>query len=130
MSHCCDILLYGYPKITMLNLLQKKGITVMKILMVCSAGMSSSLVSDRVQNILDSRNDGSTIIARPQEAIRSLIDEVDCVLVAPQMKYLFKDMEKLCSKHGKPVAMIDLKSYGGQDANAIMKIIEDCITDK
>ncbi len=100
----------------------------MKILMVCSAGMSSSLISDKVQHLLDKRNDGSSIIARPQEAIRSLVGEVDCVLVAPQMKYLFKDMQKLCQKHGKPIAMIDLRSYGSQDANAIMKIVEDCMT--
>lgn len=100
----------------------------MKVLMICSAGISSSLIADKMQKILDERKDGSLVIARPQEALRDLVDQYDCVLIGPQLRYLFKELTRICNEAGKPISMMEAVDYGKQDANAILKTAEKCMS--
>jgi PTS system cellobiose-specific IIB component len=57
-------------------------------------------------------------------------DAVDVVLVAPQIRFLRKSIEKLASPHGIPVVVIESMSYGMADGESLLQQVINAINDK
>ena len=74
-----------------------------KILLVCSAGMSTSLLVNKMK-----------------DAAKEFNVEVDIVLLGPQVRFQKSLVEKLAN--GRiPVEVIDMRSYGIMDGKSILK---------
>lgn len=93
-----------------------------KILLVCSAGMSTSLLVNKMNNAAKEFGEEVSIEALPVSECSSKIDEVDIVLLGPQVRFQKPVVEKLAN--GRiPVEVIDMRLYGIMDGKTILKNI-------
>lgn len=93
----------------------------MKIMLVCSAGMSTSLLVKKMKSIIAERNLQITVLAASQLEAASYSGAVDVILLGPQVRYLQKKMEDLWNERGSRVAVIDSLSYGTMDGQAVLE---------
>lgn len=92
-----------------------------KILLVCSAGMSTSLLVNRMKEAASEQGIESDISAVSIVEAESIIQtgEVDVVMVGPQIRFAVDDLIK---KYGDivPIAMIDTMDYGTMNGPAVL----------
>ncbi|KPI57075.1 PTS lactose transporter subunit IIB [Clostridioides difficile] len=81
-----------------------------KILLVCNAGMSTSILVEKMKKVAQQRELDVKIWALSNSEAAVLDEEVDCVLVGPQLKFALNQVEG--NFPGKPVAVIDMRVYG------------------
>lgn len=91
-----------------------------KILLVCSAGMSTSLLVNKMNAAAKEMGVEVEIEALPVSECSTKIDEVDIVLLGPQVRFQKPVVEKL-SNGRIPVEVIDMRSYGIMDGKSILK---------
>ncbi len=94
------------------------------ILLVCSAGMSTSLLVTKMELAARNHNDEVKIFALPVKEADSVIELVDCILLGPQVRFQKNLIEKLANnrKAGPiPVAVIDMRDYGTMNGEAVYK---------
>ena len=70
----------------------------MKILLACSAGMSTSLLVNNMKKFADASD---VIEARPVRTVPDILDDWDVLLLGPQVRYLEKEYKPLCEQKGK-----------------------------
>ena len=91
-----------------------------KILLVCSAGMSTSLLVNKMNNAAKEFGEEVSIEALPVSECSSKIDEVDIVLLGPQVRFQKPVVEKLAN--GRiPVEVIDMRLYVIMVGKTILK---------
>ena len=90
-----------------------------KILLVCSAGMSTSLLVNKMKSAAQDMNVEVEIEALPVSECSTKINEVDIVLLGPQVRFQKPVVEKLaCGRI--PVDVIDMRLYGIMDGKSIL----------
>ena len=67
----------------------------MKILLACSAGMSTSLLVNNMKKFADASD---VIEARPVRTVPDILDDWDVLLLGPQVRYLEKEYKPLCAE--------------------------------
>lgn len=95
----------------------------MKILLMCVAGMSTSLLVTKMQNYAKEigRND-IKIKAEPVEDLDKYVDEYDVFLLGPQIKYKEQWVRSIVEPKGKKFANIPPQIYGRVDGKATLEI--------
>lgn len=94
----------------------------MNILLVCSAGMSTSLLVIRMQKEVEIRGlKDVNIFAASIEELDKYIDEYDVILIGPQLRYRESQVGALASSKGKGCAVIDPLSYGMVDGKKVLE---------
>ncbi|MEY8353540.1 PTS sugar transporter subunit IIB [Lachnospiraceae bacterium 54-53] len=91
----------------------------MKIHLVCSAGMSTSLL---VNNMKKSAPEGYEIDAGPFAELEDIVDNYDVILVGPQVRFKYDDIKAVCYSHGKKCELIDMRVYGRMDGVKALEI--------
>lgn len=99
----------------------------MNILLVCSAGMSTSLLVTKMENATKEQGKEYNIWAVPEASAGNHIADADVVLIGPQMRFWKKDAEKLAKPHNIPVDVIDTVAYGMNDGPAVIKFAENLV---
>lgn len=95
----------------------------MKILLLCNAGMSTSLLVQKMKKEAVSRNIGDMVIdALPIEDLDKVIDTFDVVLLGPQVKYKEKMVADICRAHGKKYGNIPPQVYGLVDGPKALEL--------
>ena len=81
-----------------------------KIMLVCSAGMSTSLLVTKMEQAADEVE----IFALPMSDGINRLSTVDCVLLGPQVRFNLGKIKEEAAKvnPGLPVDVIDMKDYG------------------
>ncbi len=93
----------------------------MKILLICSAGMSTSLLVTKMNKAADERGVEIEILAHGIAASKRFLDQVDIVLLGPQVRFLKDEMAKATSV---PVQVINMMAYGRMDG---ARVLEDAL---
>ncbi len=91
----------------------------MKIVLVCSAGMSTSMLVKRMQDAAELEGLTIDIIAVGESEV-SKIQNIDILMLGPQVRYLkskFKNLEE----SGIPVTVIDTVKYGTMNGKAVLE---------
>lgn len=83
-----------------------------KILLLCSAGMSTSMMVKKMQESAKSRNIEAEILALGLEAFEENVDKYDVFLLGPQVRFKRDDFQRVAEKHGKVVEVINHMDYG------------------
>lgn len=91
----------------------------MKIMLCCNAGMSTSLLVQKMQQEAAKRGEDVQIEARPMNEAMDHLDEPDILLLGPQIGYAKGDFEKAV-KGRIPVAVIPMMDYGRMNAPKIL----------
>lgn len=92
------------------------------ILLVCSAGMSTSLLVTKMEGAAKDAGDECKIFALPFSDAPRVLEEVDCILLGPQVRFQKAAIEKLAAgrKAGAiPVGVIDMRDYGMMNGKAV-----------
>lgn len=91
------------------------------IVLFCAAGMSTSLLVQKMQKEAAARGMDASIEARPMNEAMDHLNEADILLLGPQIGYAKGDFEKAVD--GRiPVAVIPMVDYGRMNA---AKILDD-----
>lgn len=90
------------------------------ILLVCSAGMSTSLLVNKMKAAAKEKGIEININAMPISECASVIDKVDIVLLGPQVRFQKPQVDALV-KGRIPVEVIDMRLYGTMNGKAILE---------
>ncbi|MGY5954742.1 PTS sugar transporter subunit IIB [Kosakonia sp. BK9b] len=92
------------------------------ILLVCAAGMSTSMLVKKMCEHAESINIPVTInamaISEAKETLKR--DGVDMVLLGPQVRYQKREIEEVVQGR-VPVAVIDMALYGQMNGKAVLE---------
>ena len=94
------------------------------ILLVCSAGMSTSLLVTKMEGAAKDAGVECKIFALPFSDAPRVLEEVDCILLGPQVRFQKAAIEKLAAgrKAGAiPVDVIDMRDYGSMNGKAVFE---------
>ena len=89
-----------------------------KILLCCSAGMSTSMVVKKMRAAAERKNIDVEINAVGSEEFDANVTEYDCFLLGPQIKYKLEDFKARVD--GKPIAVINQMDYGMMKGEKIL----------
>ncbi|WP_077614114.1 PTS sugar transporter subunit IIB [Caenibacillus caldisaponilyticus] len=94
---------------------------MVNILLVCAAGMSTSLLVAKMENAAKARALEVNIRAvAVSEAARHL-DQADVVLLGPQVRYMVDKVQKDAEPYGIRVGVIDPVHYGMIHGDAVLQ---------
>ena len=95
-----------------------------QILLVCSAGMSTSLLVTKMEKAAAAMGDEVEIFALPISEGEKRVGDVDCILLGPQVRFQKSAIEKLAAGRKKgpiPVEVIDMRDYGTMNGESVIK---------
>ncbi|MEG1503847.1 MAG: PTS sugar transporter subunit IIB [Enterococcus sp.] len=95
-----------------------------RIMLVCAAGMSTSLLVTKMEKAAEAQGLESDIFAvSASEAETKLEDTdkpVDVLLLGPQVRFMKNQFETKLEPKGIPVDVIDMKDYGMMNGEAVL----------
>lgn len=91
-----------------------------KILLCCAAGMSTSMVVQRMEKSAKEKNISVEINAVGLDEFVEKIADYDCCLLGPQIKYKLADFRPLAEELNKPIAVINIMDYGMMNGEKIL----------
>jgi len=101
----------------------------MKIKLFCAAGMSTSMLVNKMKKAAEEKGLDVEIAAFPEATIAKETEDCDVALLGPQVKYLLDRAKEICEPKGIPVAAINMQDYGlmkGEKVlNEALKMYED-----
>ncbi|NDL65504.1 PTS sugar transporter subunit IIB [Acerihabitans arboris] len=87
-----------------------------RIVLACSAGMSTSLVVTKMEKEAASRSLEYMIYAIPEQNLRDELqtfgNDILVVLLGPQVRFKLAENKKLTDEYQIPIAVIDSVAYG------------------
>ena len=94
-----------------------------QILLVCSAGMSTSLLVTKMEGAAKDAGYEAKIFALPFSDAPRVLEDVDVILLGPQVRFQKNTIEKAMEAAGvsKPCEVIDMKDYGMMNGEAVYK---------
>lgn len=92
---------------------------MINILLVCSAGMSTSMLVKKMQDAAASKDVEATIWAVGDAESTSEAAKADIVLLGPQVRFLESKMKDRVNNE-KPVMVIDMASYGSMNGDKVL----------
>lgn len=91
-----------------------------RILLCCSAGMSTSLMVNKMRKVAEEHSVPMEINATGIDRFEVEIQNYDVVLLGPQVKFKLNDFQKVADQYGKKIAVIDTKDYGTMDGKKVL----------
>ncbi len=96
-----------------------------KIFLCCAAGMSTSMVMNKMKQAAKAKGIDVQIIAVAMDDFERTLSEYDCCLLGPQIKYKFDEFKKKADAAGKKIAVINNMDYGMMRGD---KILDDVLS--
>lgn len=92
----------------------------MKILLVCSAGMSTSMLVNKMRKSAEDRNIETEINAVPEAELKNKLEGLDVILIGPQVRYLEKKIKEQAEPKGIKVDVINQMAYGMMQGDKVL----------
>lgn len=90
----------------------------MNILLVCAAGMSTSLLVNRMNEAATKKGITVHIEAHPVGSVASYGDKAEVILLGPQVRY---ELNKIKGMYpDKPVEVINMQDYGMMNGQKVL----------
>lgn len=101
----------------------------LNILLVCGSGASSGFMATNINKAAKKRGINCKVKARSQNEVDSYIDDVDCIMVGPHLKYAVSELEEKAQGHNVKVALMKKSYYalldGNQALDHILALLEE-----
>ncbi|WP_159722755.1 PTS sugar transporter subunit IIB [Enterococcus sp. CSURQ0835] len=105
-----------------------------RIMLVCSAGMSTSLLVTKMEKAAEAQGMEADIFAvSASEADAKLEDSehpIDVMLLGPQVRFMKSQFEDKLAGKNVPLAVIDMKDYGMMNGESVLKTAMELIDNK
>ena len=94
-----------------------------RIYLFCSAGMSTSMLASNMQDVANQHSLPIKVAAFPHNKLEEIIseDRPDCILLGPQVKYMYEETVEQFGSQGIPIAVIDQGDYGMMNGEKVLK---------
>ena len=90
-----------------------------KIILLCAAGMSTSMLVKKMQEAAAADNFECEIAAYPTSEAKDKAADADAILLGPQVRFQVAKVKELCP--GKPVDAIEMRMYGRMDGKGVLE---------
>ncbi|CAK22050.1 PTS sugar transporter subunit IIB [Listeria welshimeri] len=90
------------------------------IMLVCSAGMSTSLLVTKMEKAAEEKGLEAKIFAVAEAEAANHLDEIDVLLLGPQVRFLEGNMKKKLEPKGIPLAVINSVDYGMMKGDKVL----------
>ena len=90
------------------------------IMLVCSAGMSTSLLVTKMETAAKAKGQELKIFAVSEAEANKHFDNIDILLLGPQVRFLKKKIEKSLEGKNIPVDVIDSIDYGTMNGESVL----------
>lgn len=90
------------------------------IVLCCAAGMSTSMLVQKMKAEAQKRALDIVIEAVPVADFERIVERADIVLLRPQVKYEHARLSELAAPLGKTVAVIDMMDYGTMRGDKVL----------
>ena len=97
----------------------------MKILLACSAGMSTSLLVNKMIDASKADGRDDKIWAVGQAELDEAMKDCDVLLLGPQMRFLATKIQPKADELGIPMEVIPATLYGRVDGKAVLDFADD-----
>ncbi|ERK31848.1 MULTISPECIES: PTS sugar transporter subunit IIB [Clostridium] len=97
-----------------------------KILLVCNAGMSTSILVQKMKKVAEQKGIEVTIEAIPSTDLSQFWQSSDVILIGPQIGFM-KDSIKETVENKIPVEVINMVDYGRMNADKVLALAIDLI---
>lgn len=115
---------YILPKLERVLATDKKGCIYMKktIMLVCAAGMSTSLMVARMQKAAEAKGIEADIFAISAGEADAYLDEkkVDVLLLGPQVRFMKGQFEEKVAPMGIALDVIQMTDYGMMNGEKVL----------
>ena len=91
-----------------------------KILLCCSAGMSTSLLVTKMRKVAEERGLDVEIEAVALELFDENLPKYDIFLLGPQVKFKKIDFQEKADEYGKKVEVINMIDYGTMNGAKVL----------
>lgn len=102
----------------------------MKILLICSSGMSSSLLGNKIKEAAKSKGIDAEVLSVSTDAADNALAEADVILLAPQIRFMKKRFGEIAKTHNIPVDVIDAKDYGTVNGTGVLQKVLKLLENK
>mgnify|MGYP000985156206 CR=1 FL=1 len=92
-----------------------------RILLLCSAGMSTSLLVTKMRLASIAQGIQTEINAAAEADLKNYADKVDVVLLGPQVRFLLDSAKSLLEPKGIPVDVINSIDYGTMNGEKVLQ---------
>ena len=90
------------------------------IVLCCAAGMSTSMLVQRMKDAAQKNGVEVSIKAVPVSEFKENLAEADIILLGPQVKYEQAKLQAQAEPLGKKVAVIDMMDYGMMKGDVVL----------
>ena len=90
------------------------------IVLCCAAGMSTSMLVQRMKDAAQKKGVEVSIKAVPVSEFKENLTEADIILLGPQVKYEQAKLQAQAEPLGKKVAVIDMMDYGRMKGDVVL----------
>lgn len=99
-----------------------------KIFLLCSAGMSTSLLVNKMKEVAVSKGYEYDIAATSLANLKDIKDKTDIILLGPQVRF---DEDRVKKEVGNiPVSVVDMAAYGMMDGEKVLDQVRELLGDK
>lgn len=91
----------------------------MKILLVCNAGMSTSMLVQKMEKAAKDKGIEATIEAYPITEAEKTINDWDVVMLGPQVRHCLSALKKVSGE--TPIEVINMRDYGMMNGENVLK---------
>ncbi|QJA10180.1 PTS sugar transporter subunit IIB [Romboutsia sp. CE17] len=92
----------------------------MKIMLACSAGMSTSLLVTKMEKAAKENDIEAKIWAISEVNLKNEIEKCDVLLLGPQVRYIIGKATEMAKPYNIPVEVINMMDYGKCNGKAIL----------
>lgn len=98
-----------------------------KIVLLCSAGMSTSILVTKMQQAAAAQGYDVEVSAHSVSEASRVGAEADIILLGPQVRFNLSNVQKQLP--GKPVEVIDMRAYGTMNGEAVINEVKKVLND-
>jgi PTS system cellobiose-specific IIB component len=101
-----------------------------KILLVCSAGMSTSLLVKKMRQVAEKKGIEVEIDAVGSAQLSNYKEKIDVVLLGPQIRFLLNKIKAELEPKGIPVDLVNNMDYGTMNGENVLNFALNIIKKK
>ena len=98
-----------------------------KIVLLCSAGMSTSILVTKMQQAAADQGYEAEVSAHSVSEASRVGADADIILLGPQVRFNLSNVQKQLP--GKPVEVIDMRAYGTMNGEAVINEVKKVLND-
>lgn len=98
-----------------------------KVLLVCAAGMSTSLLMNKMRDYASSVGYEMEVEAHPVSDVADKGKEADVILLGPQIRFNLNKVKGLFPD--KPVEAVDIQAYGTMNGEKVVEHVKALLGD-